>query len=179
MNFFFSPLKQARVHLLETEPFSDAFGPKKKRKRPNLLAMDYESLVKKADDSQGKWNNRLASQQYVQSVFSKILHVENCVLKISMLVVPHFMLSEKPCMFGNRPDCFTLWILSFCLLNILFSWFCRCVWAEICWQWSYRRKWSRWIQGPCPPYNVWEGSKQTNLGRALQSDWLFRCCCPG
>ncbi|CAN1134641.1 Nuclear/nucleolar GTPase 2 [Linum perenne] len=43
--------KQAKVHLLETEPFVDAFGPKGKRKRPRLLASDYESLVKKADDS--------------------------------------------------------------------------------------------------------------------------------
>ncbi|KAF2286014.1 hypothetical protein GH714_009693 [Hevea brasiliensis] len=44
--------KQARVHLLDTEPFEDAFGPKRKRKRPKLLAADYESLVKKADGSQ-------------------------------------------------------------------------------------------------------------------------------
>lgn len=46
--------QQARVHLLDTEPFKDAFGPKRKRKRPKLLASDYESLVKKADGSQGK-----------------------------------------------------------------------------------------------------------------------------
>ncbi|XP_065862121.1 nuclear/nucleolar GTPase 2-like [Euphorbia lathyris] len=44
--------KQARVHLLDTEPFGDAFGPKRKRKRPKLLAADYESLAKKADGSQ-------------------------------------------------------------------------------------------------------------------------------
>uniref|UniRef100_A0A2P2KGP1 Nuclear/nucleolar GTPase 2 n=1 Tax=Rhizophora mucronata TaxID=61149 RepID=A0A2P2KGP1_RHIMU len=44
--------KQARVHLLDTEPFEDAFGPKKKRKRPKLLAADYESLLRKADTSQ-------------------------------------------------------------------------------------------------------------------------------
>ncbi|KAF7822741.1 nuclear/nucleolar GTPase 2 [Senna tora] len=44
--------KQARVHLLDREPFVDAFGPKTKRKRPNLMAADYESLVKKADGSQ-------------------------------------------------------------------------------------------------------------------------------
>ncbi|XVE50315.1 hypothetical protein DITRI_Ditri01bG0152200 [Diplodiscus trichospermus] len=44
--------KQARAHLLDTEPFEDAFGPKRKRKRPKLLAVDYESLVKKADGSQ-------------------------------------------------------------------------------------------------------------------------------
>lgn len=45
--------QQARVHLLDTEPFQDAFGPKGKRKRPKLLACDYDSLVKKADGSQG------------------------------------------------------------------------------------------------------------------------------
>ncbi|KAK9929345.1 hypothetical protein M0R45_026447 [Rubus argutus] len=44
--------KQARVHLLERESFSDAFGPKTKRKRPKLLAASYESLAKKADGSQ-------------------------------------------------------------------------------------------------------------------------------
>ncbi|GAA0175354.1 hypothetical protein LIER_28543 [Lithospermum erythrorhizon] len=44
--------KQARVHLLDTQPFADAFGPKNKRKRPNLIASDYESLLKKADSSQ-------------------------------------------------------------------------------------------------------------------------------
>jgi uncharacterized membrane protein len=49
----FYVLKQARVHLLDTEPFGDAFGPKTKRKRPKLLAADYESLAKKADGSQG------------------------------------------------------------------------------------------------------------------------------
>ncbi|XP_076883127.1 nuclear/nucleolar GTPase 2-like [Bidens hawaiensis] len=41
--------KQARVHLLDTESFADAFGPKGKRKRPKLMVSDYESLVKRAD----------------------------------------------------------------------------------------------------------------------------------
>ncbi|KAH7512501.1 hypothetical protein FEM48_Zijuj12G0097400 [Ziziphus jujuba var. spinosa] len=44
--------KQARVHLLDTQPFEDAFGPKTKRKRPKLMAADYDSLVKHADGSQ-------------------------------------------------------------------------------------------------------------------------------
>ncbi|AES89926.1 putative nucleolar GTP-binding protein [Medicago truncatula] len=44
--------KQSRVHLLDREPFLHAFGPKTKRKRPSLLASDYESLAKKADVSQ-------------------------------------------------------------------------------------------------------------------------------
>lgn len=43
--------KQARVHLLDTQPFSDAFGPKGKRKRPKLVVSDYEQLVKRADGS--------------------------------------------------------------------------------------------------------------------------------
>ena len=47
-------IQQARVHLLDTEPFADAFGPKKKRKRPKLMVSDYEALAKKADGSQGK-----------------------------------------------------------------------------------------------------------------------------
>lgn len=50
---FLMSIKQARVHLLDTQPFEDAFGPKKKRRRPNLLASDYESLLKRADGSQG------------------------------------------------------------------------------------------------------------------------------
>ncbi|CAM8896759.1 unnamed protein product [Rhodiola kirilowii] len=44
--------KQARVHLLDTEKFEDTFGSKNKRKRPKLLAADYESLIKKAEGSQ-------------------------------------------------------------------------------------------------------------------------------
>ncbi|XP_031375293.1 nuclear/nucleolar GTPase 2 [Punica granatum] len=52
------PKKQARVHLLDREPFSDAFGPKRKRKRPNLMAADYESLVKKADGSQDDFEQK-------------------------------------------------------------------------------------------------------------------------
>lgn len=50
--FFFA--KQSRVHLLDMEPFQDAFGRKTKRKRPKLVASDYEALVKKAAESQGK-----------------------------------------------------------------------------------------------------------------------------
>lgn len=36
------------------ESFQDAFGKKTKRKRPKLVASDYEALVKKASESQGK-----------------------------------------------------------------------------------------------------------------------------
>lgn len=54
--------KQAKAHLLDTESFQDAFGPKRKRKRPGLLACDYESLVKKADGSQDAFEKKLATQ---------------------------------------------------------------------------------------------------------------------
>ncbi|KAK4484890.1 hypothetical protein RD792_007491 [Penstemon davidsonii] len=50
--------KQARVHLLDTEPFSDAFGPKTKRKRPKLLASGYDSLLKRADGSQDAFEEK-------------------------------------------------------------------------------------------------------------------------
>ncbi|KAH0986696.1 hypothetical protein GBA52_013873 [Prunus armeniaca] len=52
--------KQTRVHLLERESFSDAFGPKTKRKRPKLIAADYESLAKKADGSQDMFQQKHA-----------------------------------------------------------------------------------------------------------------------
>ncbi|KAK9088423.1 hypothetical protein Scep_027505 [Stephania cephalantha] len=58
--------KQARAHLLDTEPFGDAFGPKKKRKRPKLLALDYESLVKKADGSQDAFEEKWAANSFVE-----------------------------------------------------------------------------------------------------------------
>ncbi|XP_010535110.1 PREDICTED: nuclear/nucleolar GTPase 2-like [Tarenaya hassleriana] len=50
--------KQSRVHLLDMEPFQDAFGPKNKRKRPKLVASDYEALVKKADESQDAYEQK-------------------------------------------------------------------------------------------------------------------------
>ncbi|KAK6157419.1 hypothetical protein DH2020_011667 [Rehmannia glutinosa] len=56
--FSYMCCKQARVHLLDTEPFTDAFGSKSKRKRPKLLASDYESLVKRADGSQGAFEEK-------------------------------------------------------------------------------------------------------------------------
>ncbi|GAB4854028.1 Nuclear/nucleolar GTPase 2 [Ancistrocladus abbreviatus] len=52
--------KQVRAHLLEREPFEDAFGPKGKRKRPKLMVTDYESLLKKADGSQDAFEQRNA-----------------------------------------------------------------------------------------------------------------------
>ncbi|EMS60839.1 hypothetical protein TRIUR3_28468 [Triticum urartu] len=55
--------KQARAHLLDTEPFEHAFGPKGKRKRPKLSSLDYESLIKKADDSQDAFEEKHASSK--------------------------------------------------------------------------------------------------------------------
>ncbi|WVZ56939.1 hypothetical protein U9M48_007400 [Paspalum notatum var. saurae] len=55
--------KQARAHLLDVEPFEHAFGPKGKRKRPKLTALDYESLLKKADDSQDAFEQKFASSK--------------------------------------------------------------------------------------------------------------------
>ncbi|KAG0466719.1 hypothetical protein HPP92_018299 [Vanilla planifolia] len=54
--------KQAKAHLLDTEPFEDAFGPKRKRKRPRLLAADYETLVKRADGSQDAFEKTNATR---------------------------------------------------------------------------------------------------------------------
>ncbi|WOL15421.1 nuclear/nucleolar GTPase 2 [Canna indica] len=53
--------KQAKAHLLDAEPFEDAFGPKKKRKRPKLLAYGYESLIKQADSSQDAFEQKSAN----------------------------------------------------------------------------------------------------------------------
>nr|XP_043628580.1 nuclear/nucleolar GTPase 2 [Erigeron canadensis] len=50
--------KQQRVHLLDTEPFADAFGPKGKRKRPKLVASDYEALAKRAGGSQDAFEEK-------------------------------------------------------------------------------------------------------------------------
>ncbi|XP_050217149.1 nuclear/nucleolar GTPase 2 [Mercurialis annua] len=58
--------KQARVHLLDTEPFGDAFGPTRKRKRPKLLAANYESLLKKADGSQDAFEMKHGSDTFAE-----------------------------------------------------------------------------------------------------------------
>ncbi|CAI9088638.1 OLC1v1023028C2 [Oldenlandia corymbosa var. corymbosa] len=58
--------KQSRVHLLDTESFADAFGPKGKRKRPKLLASNYESLAKRADGSQGAFEEKRGASSSVE-----------------------------------------------------------------------------------------------------------------
>ncbi|CAL5405826.1 unnamed protein product [Camellia sinensis] len=42
----------------QKEPFEDAFGPKKRRKRPKLMVSDYESLARKADGSQDAFEEK-------------------------------------------------------------------------------------------------------------------------
>lgn len=41
--------KNSRVHLLDTESFDSVFGPKKKRKRPNLFVRDMDELRSEID----------------------------------------------------------------------------------------------------------------------------------
>ena len=43
--------KQARVHVLDTEPFESTFGKKRTRKRPNLKVTDMEAMVEKAQEA--------------------------------------------------------------------------------------------------------------------------------
>ncbi|GMI63665.1 nuclear/nucleolar GTPase 2 [Hibiscus trionum] len=65
--------KQARAHLLDTETFEDAFGPKRKRKRPKLLAVDYESLVKKADGSQDAFEQKYGASTSTEADSSDVV----------------------------------------------------------------------------------------------------------
>ncbi|KAI3878843.1 hypothetical protein MKX03_000653 [Papaver bracteatum] len=58
--------KQGKAHLLDTEPFKDAFGPQRKRNRPKLLATGYESLLRKADGSQGAYEEKAAANPSVE-----------------------------------------------------------------------------------------------------------------
>ncbi|KAJ4778406.1 Nucleolar GTP-binding protein 2 [Rhynchospora pubera] len=55
--------KQAKAHLLDTQPFNHVFGPKGKRKRPKLFVSDYESLLKTAGSSQDAFEEKYASAQ--------------------------------------------------------------------------------------------------------------------
>ncbi|KAM0896407.1 hypothetical protein ACQ4PT_023223 [Festuca glaucescens] len=58
--------KDGRAHILDTEPFEHAFGPKSKRKRPKLSSLDYESLIKKADNSQDAFEEKHASSKLLK-----------------------------------------------------------------------------------------------------------------
>ncbi|KAL9667455.1 hypothetical protein QQ045_001814 [Rhodiola kirilowii] len=49
---------ELQTRMSNTEKFEDTFGSKNKRKRPKLLAADYESLVKKAEGSQDAFEQK-------------------------------------------------------------------------------------------------------------------------
>lgn len=49
--------KNARTHLLDTEPFEYVFGPKKQRKRPKLSVTSVEELVELADKKLSEYKN--------------------------------------------------------------------------------------------------------------------------
>lgn len=46
----------ARVHLLDTESFENVFGPKKIRKKPNLVVTSYDELQKLAEEKEDTYN---------------------------------------------------------------------------------------------------------------------------
>jgi nuclear GTP-binding protein len=46
-------MKTSQVHMLDNEPFSNAFGPKAQRKRPKLKVSSLDDLNQAIDDSAG------------------------------------------------------------------------------------------------------------------------------
>lgn len=79
-------MQQARAHLLDVEPFEHAFGPKGKRKRPKLTALDYESLLKRADDSQGEsWPLIVITIDQLSKVVQPILEDSNLFCSVDLL----------------------------------------------------------------------------------------------
>ncbi|KAJ2433633.1 GTPase required for pre-60S ribosomal subunit nuclear export and maturation, partial [Coemansia sp. RSA 2424] len=50
--------KIGQVNMLQTEAFSDTFGPKAQRKRPKLTVEGYDQLVKKITDSEGSYDHK-------------------------------------------------------------------------------------------------------------------------
>jgi len=48
--------KYARVHMLDTEPFSATFGKKSTRKKPNMKAPDLEAMIAAANTAGEKYN---------------------------------------------------------------------------------------------------------------------------
>ncbi|KAJ2063969.1 GTPase required for pre-60S ribosomal subunit nuclear export and maturation [Coemansia sp. S146] len=50
--------KIGQVNMLQTEAFSDTFGPKAQRKRPKLTVEGYDQLVKKITDSEGTYDHK-------------------------------------------------------------------------------------------------------------------------
>ncbi|XP_029671564.1 nucleolar GTP-binding protein 2 [Formica exsecta] len=54
----------ARVHLLDTESFESVFGPKKVRKRPNLMITSYDELKKSAEEKEDTYNKEKDTKDY-------------------------------------------------------------------------------------------------------------------
>ncbi|KAJ2001935.1 GTPase required for pre-60S ribosomal subunit nuclear export and maturation [Coemansia thaxteri] len=50
--------KIGQVNMLQTEAFSDTFGPKAQRKRPKLTVEGYDQLVQKITDSEGNYDHK-------------------------------------------------------------------------------------------------------------------------
>ncbi|CAG8768469.1 13836_t:CDS:2, partial [Racocetra fulgida] len=51
MSLLIDPAKISRMHMVDTEPFSDTFGPKAQRKRPKLNVGSLEDLVNSTSQS--------------------------------------------------------------------------------------------------------------------------------
>ncbi|GAB1867106.1 Nucleolar GTP-binding protein 2 [Camponotus japonicus] len=54
----------ARVHLLDTESFESVFGPKKVRKRPNLMVTSYNELQKSAEEKEDTYSKEKDSKDH-------------------------------------------------------------------------------------------------------------------
>lgn len=50
--------KHSRMHILETDTFSNTFGSKAQRKKPKLNIGSMEELMSKVDDTHGKSRQR-------------------------------------------------------------------------------------------------------------------------
>lgn len=48
--------KNARVHILDTEPFDSVFGKRKTRKKPNLKIEDFVHFAKQVEEASGKYD---------------------------------------------------------------------------------------------------------------------------
>ena len=57
--------QHSKVHLLQTESFTSTFGPKARRKRPHLPALDMEALAERARHSESCYLLRLLTHLHV------------------------------------------------------------------------------------------------------------------
>lgn len=54
MSLLQDPTSTSRMHILETDTFSNTFGNKAQRKRPKLAIGSMEEMMTKVDDTHGK-----------------------------------------------------------------------------------------------------------------------------